>query len=178
MLTCTDIHFDYRHTQEIHKLCAWAGLHEHTCSQAQKSHSNINLNTYTLPTFLSGRGYQGGGDDVHPNGYTQTITYWRATYMHTDNRTSCPQTLKPPQCKWWLVLSRFSCVSVMGSCSGAGGSIVIWQQFLCILSQPTNLLTQYFFMHYLNFNLASQVVCTLVCCVLHMHRTWLISKAV
>lgn len=36
-----------------------------------------------------------------------------------------------------LLLSWCSCVPVMGSCSAAEVSIVTWQRFLCILSQPT-----------------------------------------
>lgn len=117
------------------------GLHEQVCLHTHAT-KQINARVHThvhLPAHwphcsfveLIG-GWEDYFDPTHKGAHTQT---------HTLQTSSCPLTLKtlpvPVNHSALPLLSRGSCVAVMGSFWGAEGSIVLWQRFLCILSRPT-----------------------------------------
>jgi len=118
----------YRHAKWMHTMCTWTGLQPH--KKCMCSHTYTHAHTYTYTGHIAGSNWGLGG--LCPL-YGYPLWLYRKT----------SETL--------------SSVAVMGSCSGAEGSIVMWQRFLCILSWPTDscvhLPLQNFFLHYLSLDL-------------------------
>lgn len=115
----------------------WTGLPSYTRNQANKcTRAHTRTLARTLTTLLFCRAYWGLGGLFWSHAQRRTHTD-----THTLQTSICPLTLKtlpvPVNHSALPLLSRGSCVAVMGSFWGAEGSIVLWQRFLCILSRPT-----------------------------------------